>query len=65
MCAKSRTGFVINVANCPVLWVSKLQTETAWSTMEVEVIALEHSCRELFPIIDLVTELDTVFGLPT
>ena len=25
---KSRTGFVINVANCPVLWMSKLQTET-------------------------------------
>ena len=27
-CVKSRTGFVITVANCPVFWQSKLQTET-------------------------------------
>ena len=30
----SRTGFVIQYANCPVLWVSKLQTEIALSTAE-------------------------------
>ena len=35
------------------MWQSKLQTETALSTMEAEVVALAHSCRELFPIIDL------------
>jgi hypothetical protein len=40
VCVRSRTGFVITVANCPVLWSSKLQTETAMSTMEAEVIAL-------------------------
>ncbi|KAL7537222.1 hypothetical protein ACHAXR_009343 [Thalassiosira sp. AJA248-18] len=49
-CVKSRTGFIITVARCPVLWVSKLQTETALSTMEAEIIALAHSCRELFSI---------------
>jgi hypothetical protein len=27
-CVKSRTGYVINVANCPVMWQSKLQMET-------------------------------------
>ena len=64
-CAKSRTGFVINVANCPVLWVSKLQQQTALSTMEAEINALAHSCRELFPIIDLVQEVGEVVGLPT
>ena len=42
-----------------------MQTETAWSTTEAEVIALAHSCRELFPIIDLVTELGMVVNLPT
>ena len=52
---KSRTGFVITVANCPVLWVSKLQTKTALSTMEVEIVALAHSYRELFPIMDIVS----------
>ena len=61
---KSRTGYVINVADCPVLWQSKLQTETALSTMEAEVVALAHSCRELFPVIDMVSELGPALGLP-
>ena len=63
-CVKSRTGFVITVANCPVLWQSKLQTETALSTMEAEVVALAHSCRELFPIMDMVSMLGEKVGLP-
>ena len=32
-CVKIRTGFVITFADCPVYWASKLQTETALSTM--------------------------------
>ena len=44
---KSRTGYVINVADCPVLWQSKLQTETALSTMEAEVVPMSHCAREL------------------
>ena len=64
-CVRSRTGFVITVANCPVLWVSKLQGSTALSTMEAEVIALAHSCRELFPVMDLVKEVGAIVGLPT
>lgn len=62
-CVKSRTGFVINVADCPVLWQSKLQTETALSTMEAEIVALAHSCRELFPIMDLVHSVGPSVGL--
>ena len=27
ICARSITGFVVTFANCPLLWVSKLQTE--------------------------------------
>ena len=61
--AKSRTGFVITVAGCPVLWQSKLQTETALSTMEAEIVALAHSCRELFPVMDLVSRLGPAVGL--
>jgi len=64
LCVKSRTGFVITVANCPVLWQSKLQTETALSTMEAEIVALAHSCHELFPIMDMVMLLGTRVGLP-
>jgi hypothetical protein len=33
-CAKSCTGFIITFADCPVYWQTKLQTETALSTME-------------------------------
>jgi hypothetical protein len=56
-CVKSQTGFVTTVANCPVLWQSKLQTETALWTMEAKIVALAHSCRELFPIMDVVSML--------
>ena len=34
--AKSRTGFVITYAGCPITWASKLQTEIALSTTEAE-----------------------------
>ena len=61
---KSRTGFVITVAKCPVLWLSKLQTETALSTMEAEIVALSHSCKELFPVMDMVDSLGSALGIP-
>ena len=63
-CVKSRTGYTITVADCPVIWQSKLQTETALSTMEAEIIALAHSCKELFPIMDMVEFLGKEVGLP-
>ena len=56
LCVFSRTGYVINVADCPIYWSSKLQTETATSTMEAEIIAFGSCCRGLFPIIALVDE---------
>jgi len=62
-CVRSRTGYVINLADCPVLWKSKLQTEIALSTMEAEYVALSASCKELFPLIDLTKELTTAIGL--
>ena len=47
-CAESRTGYVILVCSCPILWQLKLQTETS------EIMPLAHSCRELFLIMDTV-----------
>ena len=61
---KSRTGFIITVAKCPVLWLSKLQEQTALSTMEAEINALAHSCRELFPVMDMVKSLGPALGIP-
>eukprot|EP00956_Cyclotella_meneghiniana_P021875 scaffold40516_cov93-Cyclotella_meneghiniana.AAC.5 len=63
--SKSRTGFLITVSDCPMVWVSKLQTETALSTMETEVNALAHCCRDLFPVIDIVSEIRKTVGLET
>ncbi len=64
VCVISRTGYVIMVANCLIMWKSKLQTETALSTMEAEIVALAHSCCELFPIMDRVSIMGKAIGLP-
>jgi hypothetical protein len=63
-CTKSRIGFIINFADCPVFWQSKLQTETAPSTMEAKIIALSACCRELFPIMDMVSPVTKSVKLP-
>ena len=43
ICAKSRTGYVITLANCPLHWVSKFQTEIALSTLHSEYVTLSPS----------------------
>jgi hypothetical protein len=62
-CARSRTGYVILAFGCPVLWRSKLQTEIALSTMEAEYVAISTSCRDLFPVVDMIKELSRTVGL--
>ena len=39
------TGFIVTFADCPVLWVSKLHTDTALLTTEAEIITMAHCCR--------------------
>ncbi len=39
--------------------------EIALSTMEDKINALAHICKEIFSIIDLVSELGRIVGLPT
>ena len=63
-CVKSRSGFVIFVGGCPILWSSKLQSEIACSTMEAEYIACSTACRDLLPLMDLVREVATAVDLP-
>ncbi|KAL7476828.1 hypothetical protein ACHAW6_002664 [Cyclotella cf. meneghiniana] len=48
-----------------MVWVSKLKTEMALSTMEVEIIALVHCCHELFPVMDIVSEVGNTVGFTT
>ena len=41
-CVNGCTRFIITFSDFPVLWVSKLQTETVISAMEAEIIAMSH-----------------------
>ena len=51
---KSRTGYIIEIANCPVLWVSKLQSTVATSTMESEYTALSMALRAAIPLLAVI-----------
>jgi hypothetical protein len=64
--AKSRTGYVIKYAGCPVVWHSKLQTEVALSSTEAEYICLSESLRDTIPMMQLIKEIqDRGFEVPT
>ena len=54
--AKSRTGYVIMYAGCPVVWASRLQREVALSTTEAEYNALSESLREVRNMMQLLDE---------
>jgi histone deacetylase 1/2 len=47
---KSRTGYVLTLGGCPLVWASKLQELVSLSTVEAEYIALSQSMRELLPL---------------
>ena len=59
----SRTGFLIKYANCPIIWISKLQIEIALSTTEAEYIALSQSMRDMIPLMNLLGELKDVIPI--
>jgi hypothetical protein len=48
-------------ANCPILWVSRLQMEIALSTAKAEYIALSQSLQDVIPLITLLKEINKVF----
>jgi hypothetical protein len=47
---KSRTGYVICVNDCPIIWHSKLQDSIALSTMMAEYYALSTAMRDVLPL---------------
>jgi hypothetical protein len=57
---RSCSGYVITYASCPILWSSKLQTETALSTLEAEYISLSQSLRHLIPLHSILQEISSV-----
>ena len=52
--SKSRTGHIITLGGCPLVWRSTLQQETSLSTMMAEYVALSTAMRELLPLKRLV-----------
>ena len=63
-CVKSRTGYVIYIYSCLVVWVSKLQSDIATSTMEAKYNALSMAMRNVLPLKHLVKEISNAIGLP-
>jgi hypothetical protein len=61
VCVKSRTGFVLCIADCPIVWLSKLQDAIALSTQEAEYYALSYCMRSVLPLQRLFKA--TAFGL--
>jgi Reverse transcriptase (RNA-dependent DNA polymerase) len=62
--AKSRTGYLITYADCPIMWASQLQTEYALSTTEAEYIALSTALCNVIPLICLVKEIRKMTNIP-
>jgi hypothetical protein len=60
---KSRTGYVICLNDCPIVWSSKLQESIALSTMMAEYYALSTAMREVIPLRTLVKTVANGCGL--
>jgi histone deacetylase 1/2 len=54
--AKSRTGYLISYMGCPIIWASKLQTETALSTTEAKYNSCSEALRNVIPIVEILKE---------
>ena len=55
--AKSRAGWIIFYAGCPIIWASRLMTQVTLSTTESEYVALSMSLRDVIPAMELVAEI--------
>jgi hypothetical protein len=60
---RSQTGYVICIAACPVLWVSRLHTDIETSTVEAKYISLSTAMRDVMPIKILENEISENVGL--
>jgi hypothetical protein len=62
---KSRTGIIVFLAGCPLIWKSQLQQSIALSTFQSEYQALSHSMRILIPLRGLLLETSAKLMLPS
>ena len=62
---KSRTGFVLTLFGCPIVWSSKLQTDITLSSTAAEYVAFSMAMREVLPMRVLLQELAAKLDLPS
>ncbi|KAL7474813.1 hypothetical protein ACHAW6_000767 [Cyclotella cf. meneghiniana] len=55
--AKSRSGWIMFYASCPIIWASKLQSQVALSTTEAEYIAMSMALCDVFLVMELIKEM--------
>jgi hypothetical protein len=55
--SKSRSGWIILYAGCPISWASKLQPQVTMSTTEPECIAMSQALCDIIPIMGLLQEI--------
>ena len=64
--ARSRHGYIISYAGCPIVWKSQLQGEICLSSTESEYTGLSYALREAIPIMNFYQELiDHGFNVKT
>lgn len=61
--ARSRHGYIIQYANCPILWKSQLQGEITLSSTESEYTGISYALRDAIPIMQLLDEMKAM-GFP-
>lgn len=61
--ARSRTGWIIHLGGCPILWRSQLQTTIALATAEAEYGALAAVMRVVIPMRRLLIEVADMLEL--
>ena len=64
MSVRSRTGFVLTLFGCPIIWSSKLQNEVCLSSTSAEYVAFSMAMREVLPMRALLHELGSKLHLP-
>jgi hypothetical protein len=62
--AKSRTGYIITLADCPLIWKSHLQSHISLGTAEAEYSACSSALRTLLPLRNLLLEVARALNLP-
>jgi len=62
--ARSRTGYVLMLSNCPLVWKSCLQDSIAASTCEAEYTALSSALKVLLPLKRMLQEITAALRIP-